>query len=567
MKAILTTFIFLLFVVFSMAQIPLVKKWDKRFGGLGAERTKSTPIYTSDGGYIVCGNSNSSNDGDKSQINWGSQSNIKSDFWIIKIDSMGNKVWDKRYGGTEVELLDFGIGSKDGSITLIGSSNSPVSGDIANINWTGSINDGGLWMIKLDSVGNKIWDKGYKLGLLDALTAAIATADGGYLISFGSRSGIGGLKTDTCRGDNDFFIVKLDSLGNKQWDKTYGGIGIDGPLDVIELRDGNFLIGGASSSSVGADKTDEVVGTLNSLDMWLIKIDDFGNKIWDKEFGGDNQDFITSIHQSIDGNYLLYGTSSSTPSGNKLAATKDTLSFAGDYWIVKVDSSGNKLWDKAFGGYNIEEDVYGNIVEDFDGGVIMSGFSLSDMGGDKSENNLLPYPNYQIWLIRIDSAGNKSWDKTMNLNYRFGGYSGYCKMLIAEPGCFLMQTSCNSDIIGDKSQLCWDTIGPAYEADYWVVKYCDTSIVTNTKKLQHVSLIMQAYPNPFASELFVQLSGKPNNVSATYSLLDVSGRLVLPTIESFATGTKFNTQKLLPGIYFLHAKTSKEHIVKKFVKF
>jgi len=453
MKAILTTFIFLLFVVFSMAQIPLVKKWDKRFGGLGAERTKSTPIYTSDGGYIVCGNSNSSNDGDKSQINWGSQSNIKSDFWIIKIDSIGNKVWDKRYGGTEVESLDFGIGGKDGSFTLIGSSNSPVSGDIANINWTGSINDGGLWMIKLDSLGNKIWDKGYRLGALDALTAAIVTSDGGYLISFGSRSGIGGLKTDTCRGDNDFFIVKLDSLGIKQWDKTYGGIGIDGPLDVIELRDGNFLIGGASSSSVGADKTDEVVGTLNSLDMWLIKIDDFGNKIWDKEFGGDNQDFITSIHQSIDGNYLLYGTSSSTPSGNKLAATKDTLSFAGDYWIVKVDSSGNKLWDKAFGGYNIEESVYGNIVEDFDGGVIMSGFSLSDMGGDKSENNLLPYPNYQIWLIRIDSAGNKSWDKTMNLNYRFGGYSGYCKMLIAEPGCFLMQTSCNSDIIGDKSQL------------------------------------------------------------------------------------------------------------------
>ena len=78
---------------------------------------------------------------------------------------------------------------------------------------------------------------------------------------------------------------------------------------------------------------------------------------------------------------------------------------------------------------------------------------------------------------------------------------------------------------------------------------------------------MQAYPNPFASELFVQLSGKPNNVSATYALLDVSGRLVLPIIQSSATGTKINTQRLLPGIYFLHAKTPKEHIVKKLVKF
>ncbi len=566
MKAILTTFIFSLSVVFSLAQTPLVKKWDKRFGGFGAERTKSAPISTSDGGYVVCGNSNSSNDGDKSQINWGSQTNIKSDFWIIKIDSIGNKVWDKRYGGSEFESLYFAIEGKDGSITLIGGSNSLQGGDISNINWT-SINDGGLWMIKLDSFGNKIWDKGYKLGTIDNLTTAIVTSDGGYLIGFGSRSGVGGLKTDTCRGDNDFFIVKLDSLGNKQWDKTYGGDNYDVPGALLEFADGNFLIGGISYSPISADKTDEVTGTLSSADMWLIKIDSIGNKLWDKEYGGAYGEYMNSILQSSDGNYLLYGTSFSPPSGNKLAPTKDTLSFAGDYWLVKVDSSGTKLWDKAFGGFNQDESGHGNLIQDFEGSLIMSGFSSSSMGGDKSENNLYPYPNYQIWIISIDSAGKKSWDKTINLNYRYGGYSGHCKMLIAEPGCFVLQTSCNSDITIDKSQLCWDTIGPGYEADYWVVKYCDTSIVTNTKKLQHVSLAMQAYPNPFASELFVQLSGKPNNVSATYSLLDVSGRLVLPTIQSSATGTKINTQKLLPGIYFLHAKTPKEQIVKKLVKF
>jgi len=144
-------------------------------------------------------------------------------------------------------------------------------------------------------------------------------------------------------------------------------------------------------------------------------------------------------------------------------------------------------------------------------------------------------------------------------------------MILVSPGCFLIQTENNGGIVGEKSQLCWDTIGPSYEDDYWVVKYCDTSFVTSTKKLlpksRDISLAMQAYPNPFASELYVQLSGKPNNVAATYALLDVSGRLVLPTIESSATSTKINTQKLLPGIYFLHAKTPKEQIVKKLVKF
>ena len=572
MKAKILAIIFILFIGDSFAQNPLKKQWDKRFGGTGTERMYSaSPLICSDNGFLICGNSNSGISGDKTQINWGSTSSVKMDYWVIRIDSLGNKLWDKRYGGIGEESLDFAVRSNNGSFVLAGISNSTVSGDVANINWTGN-NDGGVWIIKIDSAGNKIWDKGYETTMYDFLSVFLHTNDGGYMLGFISKSGIGGLKTDSCKGDNDIWIVKLDSIGNKEWDNTYGGINYDGIGDILQTSDNGYLIAGGSESPMGGDKTSEVPGTASSTDMWLIKIDSSGSKQWDQEYGGNLSDGISSIIATSDGNYVLYGFSCSSPSGNKTAICKDTILYANDYWLVKIDSSGNMIWDKSFGGFKIEKTAYGNIIEDKDKGLIFSGISHSNAGADKSENNIPTLVDYQIWLVKSDSLGNKLWDKTVNIDKVMGGfyYSFFSKMILVSPGCFLIQTENNGGIVGEKSQLCWDTIGPSYEDDYWVVKYCDTSFVTSTKKLlpksRDISLAMQAYPNPFASELYVQLSGKPNNVAATYALLDVSGRLVLPTIESSATSTKINTQKLLPGIYFLHAKTPKEQIVKKLVK-
>ncbi len=553
------------------SQNPLVKQWDKRFGGIGSERTSYSPVILSGTTLILSGTSESYSDGDKSQLNWGSQSNIKPDYWVVKLDSMGNKIWDQRYGGIGDESLDFCVGGNDGSVTLIGISNSPVSGDVSNINWT-SNNDGGVWMIKVDAMGNKIWDKGYKTSGNDYISDFIITRDKGYLIGFSSKSGIGGLKSDTCRGFFDVWIVKLDSLGNKVWDKTFGGSEDDGASSIIELPDGGFLIGGGSSSLVSGDKTDEVSGTLLSGDMWLIKTDSVGNKIWDKEFGGEYGDYITSIEITSEGNYLLYGNSSSPVSGNKTAIPKDT-SIGVDYWLVKVNPLGNIIWDKAYGGQYIEYSDYGNIVLDSDGGILLSGNSLSNAGGDKSENN---FPNigsnYQSWIIKCDSAGNKMWDKTVNIEKLLGGYANrYANMQLIKPGCFVLFSATNGGMLGEKSQLCWDTIGPSFEDDFWVVKYCDTLLLSNTHEIKIKKHNVFAFPNPSTSSIKIGFTTEAASL-INMELFDNLGRSIKKLLDNISVenGTyyyelNFETEKIAPGIIFCKISTNTESYMLKLI--
>ena len=546
---------------FCYAQIPLLKQWDKRYGGAKNDFFSAIPIQTRDNGFVFAGTSQSGINGDKSQNNWDVTLGTY-DFWVVKTDSMGHKVWDKRYGGNRTDVALAAMQTKDGGYILGGTSSSNISGDKTQADWNN--NNGDYWIIKIDSLGAKQWDRRFGTFGQDYFTDIKQTEDGGYILGGYVYMGISGDKTEPSRGFSDYWIVKIDAAGNKLWDKRFGGNLYDNLFSICLTKNGGYLLGGSSTSDSSGDKSQSSWDTLmGSQDYWVVKVDSNGNKEWDKRFGGNQTSTLQSLIQTKDGGYILGGWSSSNAIGDKSEDTKDTSSiYRGDYWVVKIDSAGNKQWDRDFGGV-FTEFTFGNIIQTNEGGYLFSGISNSNASGDKTENNL-PGNGGQTWIVKIDSVGNKKWDKT--LNSPMGRYliqGGY--VIQSSDICFLIGGDTGGGVGGDKTQPNWDTV--SHTSDYWVVKYCDTSIVTNTKKLQHVSLAMQAYPNPFASELFVQLSGKPNNVSATYSLLDVSGRLVLPTIESFATGTKFNTQKLLPGIYFLHAKTSKEHIVKKFVKF
>src|SRR5262245_13796020 len=145
-------------------------------------------------------------------------------------------------------------------------------------------------------------------------------------------------------------------------------------------------MGGYSLSGIGGDKTQNSRG---ANDYWMVKTDSLGNKQWDKRFGGDSDDRCISMQQTTDGGYILGGFSLSGISGDKTQAILDTspVSYFCDFWIVKVDALGIKQWDKKFGGLN-SEDEFGNVTQTSDGGFLIAGTSYSSISGDKSENNL-----------------------------------------------------------------------------------------------------------------------------------------------------------------------------------
>ena len=167
--------------------------------------------------------------------------------------------------------------------------------------------------------------------------------------------GIGGDKTEPSWGSWDVWVVGIDSVGNKLWDKRIGGSYFDKLTDMVATSDGGYLLAIQTSSGISGDKT---VADHGDYDYWVVKIDSVGNIVWQNTYGGDGQESIYSITRLHDGNFLLGGISTSNTSGTKTQDTKDTsqtdIFRRGDYWLVKIDSVGNQIWDKDYGGVDAE---------------------------------------------------------------------------------------------------------------------------------------------------------------------------------------------------------------------
>ncbi len=385
---------FLIFINTSHTQNPLLKKWDYRYGGTDLDRLRYF-LQTKSGAFLIGGDSYSGIGGDKSQPNLG-----LNDYWIVKLDAAGNKLWDKNFGGTNSENLTCFDETIDGGFIIGGISQSGIGGDKTQPLW-GNANDEDYWIVKIDSMGSKQWDRDLGGTHYDELLSIEQTTDGGYILGGISASDSTGDKTQPQWGYFDYWIIKLDSNGNKQWDKDIGGLALDQFSDMQQTNDGGYILAGYTYSGIGGDKTEPVWG---SMDFWVVKLDSAGNKQWDKNYGTAGYDELSSVKLTNDGGYIIGGYTASGIGGDKTQISWGSS----DYWMIKIDSNGNKQWDKDFGGTSA--DMLDNVIQTRDNGYLLSGISQSPMSGDKTENNL---GSEQMWIVKTDSNGNKLWDKTI----------------------------------------------------------------------------------------------------------------------------------------------------------
>ena len=325
-------------------------KWDKRYGG-DMEDAIGAIQKTADGGFILGGTSNSGISGDKTEPNH-DPSMFSSDFWLIKIDSTGLKQWDKRLGGTNSDILYNVIQTSDGGYLAGGQTYSGVGGDKSQPNWDPTQQSNDYWIIKTDAQGNKVWDKRFGGTSFELFTDVKQTPDGGYILGGTSFSGIGGDKTELNKGSWDFWVIKTDANGNKIWDRSVGGLDDDFATAVDLTDDGGYLIGGYSKSNIGGDKSQFSQG---NWDYWVIKLDSVGDKVWDKTFGGAHTDWLFDLIRTNDGGFLLGGQSFSGATGDKSEPNWDPDPSGSDRWIVKIDNMGNKLWDRTYGGIEVDD--------------------------------------------------------------------------------------------------------------------------------------------------------------------------------------------------------------------
>jgi hypothetical protein len=412
------------------------QQWDRSSGGTNAD-IGGILAKTSDGGYVVGGYSYSEPSGNKTSSNFGD-----ADFWLTRLNANGDTLWDRAFGGSSAEFLNSVRATADGGFILAGFSDSATDGNKTSPNL--GLSD--FWIVRLDADGNKLWDRSFGGSRDDVIIDLIQTSDGGFAFT-GSSWSTNGTTIPTNFGFSDTWVVRLDVNGELLWERSFGGDGWDQMQRIQQTADGGFLLVGASDSNPSGNKTSPHFG---EDDAWILRLDAVGNKVWEISYGGEQLDSADAFAFTVDGGILVAGNSASGTTGNKTS-----VNFGGfDFWLLRLDGSGNKLWERTYGGSGQEALLTMRLAQD--GGALLGGESNSGSDGNKSAGN---YGDFDAWLVRVDADGNKLWD------YSLGGSRGdfIADVLEAGESDIVLGAVSSSFSDGTKTAPNWG------EEDYWVV--------------------------------------------------------------------------------------------------
>jgi len=328
-----------------------VLDWSKTYGGTNDDRGNEI-IQTQDGGYVIVGESKSSDE--DVTVNAGAY-----DFWIVKLNSSGDVLWEKAIGYVGSDKANAVVQTGDNGYLITGILDVTASGGLGKE----ALHAGGdYWAIKLDANGNTQWTKYYGGGLSEIPNDVIETEDNGFILVGTSDSADVDISNN--KGTYDFWLVKINATGTIVWEKSYGGSQIDEAYAISKTNDGNYVVVG-DTRSVDVD----VSQNSGSADLWLIKITPEGVMMWQKTYGGLSFDAGRSVTKTEDNGFLISGSSRSVD-GNLTANNGQN-----DAWVMKVNSSGGLLWQKTIGGSLIDFG-YG-AIELSDKKVILVGESSS----------------------------------------------------------------------------------------------------------------------------------------------------------------------------------------------
>lgn len=346
--------------------------WQRSYGGSGFEIGRCIAVAP-DSGFFAAGCSYSS-DGDVTS------NNGEMDGWVIRTDANGNLQWQIPLGGPGYEQF-YGIAAtSDGGCIVTGFTDS-IGGDVTNFH--GGTAD--VWVIKIDKDGIMEWQKTYGGTDAEVGYALLETADTNYLVAGYTISEDGDVAA--LHGGTDVWLLKLDDTGKIVWEKTYGGTGFEGADAIINVGDG-FVVSGSSTSDDG-DLTNNHGGYFG--DCWVFKVNDTGQLQWQSTYGGFNNESARSVYRAKDGGYIIAGY---TDSPNSPDGQVTGLHGLKDYWVLKIDSVGNLIWQKTLGG-SADDEAYG-ILQMSDSTYIVAGYTNSTDGDITSNHGF-----GDCWIVNI----------------------------------------------------------------------------------------------------------------------------------------------------------------------
>jgi hypothetical protein len=488
-------------------QVTFIKTYGGSFDDYGESIQQ-----TIDGGYILAGTHD-------------------NDIYLIKTDVDGDTLWTKFYGGVNQEWGYSVQQTTDGGYIIVGFT------DDFGLWW------GAVYLIKTDAAGNALWSKTFG-GLSTAEGFSVEeTNDGGYIM-VGSAGAIGA-------GGSDVYLIKLNTMGNIQWTKTFGGVTADEGYSVQQTNDSGYIVVG-STLSFGA----------GNYDIYLIRTDANGDTLWTKTYGGSGSDLGECIQQTTDQGYIIAGSTNSFGPGGY------------DVYLIKTDSGGNIAWTKTFGGINDDQGY--SIQQTSDGGYIVVGSCLT-----------LTSILYDVYLIKTNIIGDTLWTKAFDLtsyDYGFsvretndGGYIivGGTSFNTGNSNVLLIKTDASGNVGCNENSISaivtspvTQVLAPAtvvssggtmtsqipvVESGSIIITVCTT---VGVPEIDHAEISI--YPNPFTHSLTIQShsSGKKEII-----LFDVTGKEILRQQTSEAE-IKLNTEGISAGFYLLRVEGENFKVVK-----
>ncbi len=336
--------------------------WTRTYGGPNYEGGRSVQ-QTSDGGYIIAGAA-------------GGPSPLAMDVYLIKTDSIGDTLWTRTYGGLYQDEGYAVQQTSDGGYIIAG--------------FYGWLNDPDFYLVKTDEYGDTLWTKTYGGTGIEISHSVQQTSDNGYIV-VGYTDSYGG-------GNGDVYLVKTHETGDTLWTRTFGGTEMDYGESVQQTSDGAYIIAG-DTDSFGA----------SNYDVYLVKTDANGDVLWTNIYGGNEADGSNSVHGTADGGYIITGY---------------TYSFGGafsDVYFIKVDSLGDTLWTRTYGGINGESGE--SVQQTSDGGYIIAGSTRSFGAGE-----------WDVYLIKTAPEPGIEEEKVESIRSRYLGATIFSGSLLLPEG-------------------------------------------------------------------------------------------------------------------------------------
>jgi hypothetical protein len=505
-------------------------EWQHTYGGSGSDELVRV-LPSMDGGYFLAGTSNSNISGNKAHPSYGGK-----DYWLIKTNVDGYILWQKTIGGNQDDYLADMVMLSDGSLLLAGTSLSDSSG------WKSEPSRGAedFWVVNLTNEGEYIWDKTVGGDTLDELYDAHLTMDNGILLSGYSLSNSGADKTSELISGTDYWVVKLNELGEIENDFAFGGTNQSVYAHCLQTLDGNFIVAGTSSSSTAEMKSENSHG---GIAYWVIKFDPLGEIIWENTIGGEGFDFLADMHETLDGNIHLIGYSDSFESFDKTEDSDCVYGSDDNFWYTVLNEDGEVVDDVTV---NSENKARPTVIKmGVDGNILIGGYTVSKHGCEKFGNKK---GGNDFWVVSISECPEINNQVTelvtsgihwgLSADFEEGNYQWY---------------KCLDN--GDILELSGETdrqFNPVSELGTYFVKityescevYSDCYYATDFYGVEEIykdELII--YPNPTREVLYIN----GENV-VSISIMNLNDQLLL---EQPLQGNIINVSSLSEGTYLI----------------